>query len=182
MDILVHKDGQEHGPYTEEHLLALLQQGSISKRDLIFYEGMAEWQPLEEIFEVEEALRYDLHDGQDPTVIVDVYQQVNGIISSHEEILYVAHQKPKMLKHKPDAVVLTNERVIIMRQGLGGSRIEDYQLRDILSTQMKEGIMGTTFTLLDRNNHVIQVDDLPKPQLERLLQLRQEMAVSAAAA
>lgn len=182
MDILVHKDGHEHGPYTEDRLLEMLQEGSISKRDLIFYEGMEGWQPLEEIFEVEEALRYDLHDGQDPTVIVDVYQHVNGIISSHEEILYVAHQKPKMLKTKPDAVILTNERLIIMRQGLGGSRIEDYQLRDILSTQMKEGIMGTTFTVLDRNNHVIQVDDLPKVQLERLLQLRQEMAVSTAAA
>ena len=160
----------------------MLQEGSISKRDLIFYPGMETWQPLEEIFEVEEALRYDLNDGQDPTVIVDVYQHVNGIISSHEEILYVAHQNPKMLKHKPDAVVLTNERIIIMRQGLGGSRIEDYQLRDILSTQMKEGIMGTSFTLLDRNNHVIQVEDLPKQQLERLLQLRQEVAVPVVAA
>jgi hypothetical protein len=40
---------------------------------------------------------------------------------------------------------------------------------------MKEGLMGTTFSILDTNDHVVQVDDLPKPQLERLCQIAQEM-------
>ena len=53
--------------------------------------------------------------------------------------------------------------------------MEDYQWKDVLSVQMSEGLMGTTFKMLDRNDHVVQVDDLPKPQLERLCQLAQEM-------
>jgi hypothetical protein len=100
---------------------------------------------------------------------------MNGLISSHEQIYYIAHQKPRMLKQKPDCVVVTNERLIINRQGLGGSRMEDYQWKDIMSVQMSEGIMGTTFRLLDRNDHLVQVDDLPKLQLEKLCQLAQEM-------
>ena len=89
-----------------------------------------------------------------------------------------ASAKPKMLKHKPDCVVVTNERLIINRQGLSGSRMEDYQWKDILSVQMSEGLMGTTFKVQNRNDHIIQVDDLPKPQLERLCQLAQEMRVA----
>ena len=42
---------------------------------------------------------------------------------------------------------------------------------------MSEGIMGTTFKVLDRRDHVIQVDDLPKAQLEKLCQRAQEMRV-----
>ena len=97
------------------------------------------------------------------------------LISSHEKIFYIAHQKRKLMKNKPDCVVVTNERLIIIRQSLGGSRVEDHQWKDIISVEMKEGLMGTTFSVLDRNDHIIQIDDLPKPQLEKVCQLAQEM-------
>ena len=158
-------------------LLQMLQDGAISRKDLLFDEGSQAWVPLDQMFEVEEALTHSMDEGQDPAMVVEIYQQMNALISSHEQIYYIAHQKPKILKHKPDAVVVTNERLIINRQGLGGSRVEDYQWKDIISVQMRDGLMGTTFTLLDRNDHVIQVDDLPKAQLERLCQLAQEMRV-----
>ncbi len=177
MEFLVYKDNAQHGPYEEPHLLQMLQEGAITRKDLVFDEGCQAWVPLDQMFEVEEALTHSMDEGQDPVTVVEIYQQINGLISSHEQIYYIAHQKPKMLKHKPDAVVVTNERLIINRQGLGGSRVEDYQWKDIVSVQMRDGIMGTTFTLLDRNDHIIQVDDLPKPQLERLCQLAQEMRV-----
>lgn len=177
MEFLVYKDNAQHGPYEQEHLLQMLQDGAISRKDLLFDEGAQAWVPLDQMFEVEEALTHSMDEGQDPAMVVEIYQQMNALISSHEQIYYIAHQKPKILKHKPDAVVVTNERLIINRQGLGGSRVEDYQWKDIISVQMRDGLMGTTFTLLDRNDHVIQVDDLPKSQLERLCQLAQEMRV-----
>lgn len=175
MAFLIFKDNEQHGPYEEQHLLQMLQDGAISRKDLVYHEVTGEWLPLEQIFEVEEALTHSMNEGQDPAVVVEIYQQMNGLISSHEQIFYIAHQKPKMLKHKPDCVVVTNERLIINRQGLSGSRVEDYQWKDILSVQMSEGLMGTTFKILDRNDRIIQVDDLPKPQLERLCQLAQEV-------
>ena len=177
MEFLVYKDNAQHGPYEQEHLLQMLQDGAISRKDLLFDEGSQAWVPLDQMFEVEEALTHSMDEGQDPAMVVEIYQQMNALISSHEQIYYIAHQKPKILKHKPDAVVVTNERLIINRQGLGGSRVEDYQWKDIISVQMRDGLMGTTFSLLDRNDHVIQVDDLPKSQLERLCQLAQEMRV-----
>jgi hypothetical protein len=177
MEFLIYKDSQQHGPFAEDQLLQMLQEGSISRRDLIYHEEQGDWVPLDQVFQVEEALTHGMNEGQDPAIVVDIYQQVESLISSHEQIFYLAHQKPKMLKHKPDCVVVTNERLLVIRQGLGGSRIEDCQWKDVISVQMSEGIMGTTFKILDRRDHVIQVDDLPKPQLERLCQHAQEMRV-----
>jgi hypothetical protein len=177
MEILVFKDNAEHGPFAQEQLLDLLREGSIDKKDLIFYEALGEWKPLEDVFEVEEALQHFMDEGQDASTVADIFQSVSPLLSSHEQIYYIAHQKAKMLKQKPDSVVVTNERLIINRQGLGGSRVEDHQWRDIRSVQMREGLMGTTFTLLDRNDKVYQIDDLPKPMLEKLCQIAHEMRV-----
>ncbi|MES2705278.1 MAG: PH domain-containing protein [Verrucomicrobiota bacterium] len=175
MEIFVSKENQQHGPYDQEQLLTLLNDGKLTRRDLIFYDGLGEWKPLEEVFEVEEALMHYMDEGQDAEVVAEVYQQVTQIISSHEQIFYIAHQKRKLMKTKPDAVIVTNERLIIIHQGLGGSRVEDHQWKDIIRVEMKEGLMGTTFSMLDRNDHIIQVDDLPKPQLEKLYLFSQEM-------
>jgi hypothetical protein len=175
MEIYVHKHDQQHGPYTEEQLLDLLNDGHLGRRDMIFYEGMASWQPLEEIFDVEERLLHHMDEGQEPDVIAEVYQQMSHLMAGKEKIFYIAHQKRRMMKSRPDVVVVTNERIVIIRQGLGGSRTEDHQWKDVVSVQMREGIMGTTFSLLDRNDHIVQVDDLPKPQLEKVCQLAHEM-------
>lgn len=174
-EFLIFKENQQHGPFDQDELLALLQKGEVTRKDLVYYEGLGEWKALEDVFYVEEALLHFMDEGQESDVIADVYSHINHLISSHEEIYYIAHQKRKLMKQKPDAVVVTNERLLIVRQGLGGSRVEDHQWRDIVSVEMKEGLMGTTFSLLDRNDHVIQVDDLPRAQLERLCQLAQEM-------
>jgi hypothetical protein len=175
MQIYVTKADGQHGPYTEDELLTLLNDGQIGRKDLIFYEGMPEWKPLDEIFDLEERLLHHMHEGQEPDVIAEVYQHMSPLIASHEKIFYIAHQKRRIMKNRPDVVVITNERIIIIRQGLGGSRIEDHQWKDVVSVQMREGMMGTSFSLLDRNDHIVQVDDLPKPQLEKVCQLAHEM-------
>ncbi|MBP7948012.1 MAG: PH domain-containing protein [Verrucomicrobiales bacterium] len=175
MEIFVRINDEQHGPYDEAQLLQLLNEGQIGRRDLIFYEGMEQWQPLEEIFDVEERLHHHMDEGQDADVIAEVYQHLTHITAHDEKIFYIAHQKKRLMKSRPDAVIITNERIIIIRQGLGGSRTEDHLWKNVVSVQMKEGIMGTTFSILDTNDHVVHVDDLPKPQLERLCQMAQEM-------
>jgi hypothetical protein len=124
---------------------------------------------------VEERVTYTMDEGQEPEVIADVYQHISHLTSPKEKVYYIAHQKKRMMKSRPDSVVLTNERIIIIRQGLGGSRTEDHQWKDIVSVQMRDGIMGTTFSLLDRNDNIVQMDDLPKAQLEKVCQLAHEL-------
>lgn len=178
MEIFIHKNEQRHGPYDEEQILTMLNEGQVGRRDLIFYEGMASWQPLEEIFDVEERLLHYMDEGQEPDVVAELYQNLSHIMASGEKIFYLAHQKKRMMKSRPDVVAVTNERLIIVRQGLGGNRTEDYLWKNVVTVHMKEGLMGNTFSITDTNDHVIQVDDLPKPQLEKLCQFAQEMRAS----
>ncbi len=175
MEIFIHKNEQQHGPYDEEQILTMLNEGHVGRRDLIFYEGMAGWQPLEEIFDVEEQLTHHMDEGQEPDVVAEVYQTMSHIMARDEKIFYLAHQKKRMIKSRPDVVVVTNERLLIIRQGLGGFRTEEYFWKNVFSVTMKEGLMGNTFSVVDVHGIIKVVDDLPKTQLEKLCQFAQQM-------
>ena len=93
MEIFVSKENEQHGPFDEEQLLTLLNDGQLHRKDLVYYEGLGEWKPLEEVFEVEEALMHFMDEGQESEVVVDVYQQVTQLLSSNEQIFYRSEER-----------------------------------------------------------------------------------------
>ena len=50
MQIYVSKNGQNFGPYTSEQVQSFLQQGNFLPTDLVWYEGLGEWQPAGSVF------------------------------------------------------------------------------------------------------------------------------------
>ena len=52
MNILIHKDGQQMGPYTAELINEYLDQGILSPMDYAWHEGLDQWVELHEIDEV----------------------------------------------------------------------------------------------------------------------------------
>ncbi len=52
--ILVLKNGEKWGPYTTEELEGHVEQGTFTPEDLVWWEGLEEWQPLSSLFEEEE--------------------------------------------------------------------------------------------------------------------------------
>jgi type II secretory pathway pseudopilin PulG len=46
MNITIHKNGQQLGPYSEAQIEEMLRSGNLSHEDLAWSPGMAEWQPL----------------------------------------------------------------------------------------------------------------------------------------
>lgn len=49
MKILIHRDGQEYGPYTPEELTEQVREGTISLHDLAWHEGRTDWVPLSDL-------------------------------------------------------------------------------------------------------------------------------------
>lgn len=45
----VHKDGQTLGPYTWEELQTQAESGEINRTDMIWKEGMSEWNPADQV-------------------------------------------------------------------------------------------------------------------------------------
>ncbi|MFN0126571.1 MAG: PH domain-containing protein [Verrucomicrobiales bacterium] len=172
---LVYHGEQECGPYTQSQLLEMLQRGQIGRKDLVFYDGLMGWKPLEEVFEIEEQLSHFMNEGQDAAVVADLYRHLEPMLGHDESIYYIGHQRKKLMRQRPDAAVITNRRLVIMRHTLTGATLEDCQWRNVLSVHLKEGLMGTTFSVLDRNDHLIEIEDIPKEQIAHLCQLAQEM-------
>lgn len=117
-----------------------------------------------------------LNEQQDPVIVERVHGMVSQILTSGEEILYIAVQNKPVVNISPDCVVLTNKRFIIYKpKMLGRVTFEDYIWRDLRDARLKEGIMGATLTMLTIHNRPIIVDYLPKAQARRLYALAQEM-------
>lgn len=50
MELYLHKNGEQDGPYTEEQISSLLTAGELSRDDIVWHEGLSEWQPLHAVF------------------------------------------------------------------------------------------------------------------------------------
>jgi uncharacterized RDD family membrane protein YckC len=50
MEIWIGRDGERHGPYKEDDVRQWLRSGQVSPKDLAWYEGLADWQPLSVLF------------------------------------------------------------------------------------------------------------------------------------
>ena len=50
MEVWIGRDGERHGPYKESDVRQWLRSGQVSRDDLGWYEGLADWQPLSVLF------------------------------------------------------------------------------------------------------------------------------------
>lgn len=50
MEVWIGRDGERHGPYQENDVRDWLRSGKVSRQDLGWYEGLADWQPLSVLF------------------------------------------------------------------------------------------------------------------------------------
>ncbi|GAB2571963.1 RDD family protein [Dyella jejuensis] len=50
MEVWIGRQGERHGPYQEEQVREWLRSGQLSRDDLGWYEGLADWQPLSVLF------------------------------------------------------------------------------------------------------------------------------------
>lgn len=121
-------------------------------------------------------LKRFLNEEQDPKAIEKIVSKLNGVLMSSEEIEYIAVQKKPAVNLSPDAIALTNKRVIFCRpKNLGLSmEFQDYYWKDVLQCHVKEGILGAEFYLRTTKGLENQIDYLPKTQARKLYAYAQE--------
>ncbi|WP_291146850.1 PH domain-containing protein [Flavobacterium sp. UBA7680] len=121
-------------------------------------------------------LKKFLNEEQDPKAVEKLLVKVNGLLTSGEQVEYIAVQKKPAINLSPDCIALTNKRIIFCRpKNLGLSMdFQDYAWKDILDCHMKEGIMGATFSMKTIKGHINMLDYLPKAQARKLYQFAQQ--------
>ncbi|MCD0471427.1 PH domain-containing protein [Flavobacterium sp. JAS] len=121
-------------------------------------------------------LKKFLNEEQDPKAVEKLLTKVNGLLTSGEQVEYIAVQKKPAINLSPDCIALTNKRIIFCRpKNLGLSMdFQDYAWKDILDCHMREGIMGATFSMKTIKGNMNMLDYLPKAQARKLYQFAQQ--------
>lgn len=114
--------------------------------------------------------------GQNPAMIEKLLNRIREICTSQEEPLYMAVQQRPVANLSPDAVVLTNRRLIIFRQKmLGRMEFEDCMWKNVHDVHMKENLIGATLTVTATNGAIKVVEYVPKAQARQIYRIAQEM-------
>lgn len=115
-----------------------------------------------------------LSEEQDPAQVQQVFGKVKQILTTGEEILYIAVQKP-LMNLSPDSVILTNKRFIVYRPGLFGQvNFEDYIWRFLHDAKLSEGMITSTLSFQTPKGF-LSIGNLPKAQARKLYSFSQEM-------
>ncbi len=185
------------GPHSLDDLLAHYRSGAIPESTHVCAEGQQEWQSIaslapqqqlqpppqqtiqarvdKTVTAATDRLQKFLGDEQDATVVQKVHARALELCTQGEDIKYIAVQKKPIVTIAPDAVLLTNKRVIIFRPKLIGMSFEDFPWRDVHDVHVKEGLLGATFSVQPIGGKLVEVNSLPKAQARKLYQFGQEM-------
>ena len=80
------------GPFTEADLLKLFNDGQVAQDDMVYYDGIGEWKPIHEVFEVQEQISHFVDDGQDTQKVGIAVREVSNVVGPGESIYYIAVQ------------------------------------------------------------------------------------------
>lgn len=175
--ILKRGERDPRGPYTEEDLLALLNADEIGINDFVYYDGIGEWKPLHEVFEIQEQITHFVDDGQDTQRVGIAFREVSNIVGQGESIYYIAVQaKAGLLSKTKQCVILTDRHLFIMTENRKGYELEAHPWKAVTNTLMRDEGKGLgTFSLLLGGERRTDIAHVPLKQVHRLFQLSQEM-------
>lgn len=165
------------GPLTQGDIMTLMNEGTITVNDYVFYDGIGEWKPIHEVFEVQEQISHFVDDGQDTQRVGIAFREVSNVVGGTESIYYIAVQaKAGLLSKTKDCVIITDQHLYVMSETRKGYELEAYPWNTVMNTLMRDEGKGLgTFSVLLGADRRLDIAQLPLAQVHRLFQLSQEM-------
>lgn len=108
-----------------------------------------------------------LADEQDEAAVRKILPKLTELLTRDESIDYIAVQKKLVMNISPDAVVLTNKRLIFVQPSLFGMQFQDYPWREVQDVHMSEQMIGATLTCRTTTGKHHALDSIPKKQARR---------------
>lgn len=165
------------GPYSEDQILQMLNENLITKKDYVFFQGLSDWRPLEDVFEIHEKINHFIDDGQDKYKLGEAFREVNNVLTPNEEIYYIAVQnRVGILTKTRQCVIITNKHLYHLTEKRVGYELEAHNWSSISNTKMQDDKKDAgTFSFLINNERRVDVPSIPMPQVRRLFELSCEM-------
>lgn len=117
-----------------------------------------------------------LLDEQDPKAIDKILGKLTDMLSSNEELLYIAVQKKPAVNLLPDCIAVTNKRIFYCAPGNLGitMNFKDISWKSIHEVAFKEELFGAKFTCTPVQGVPLVTDFIPKVQARKLYQVAAE--------
>jgi hypothetical protein len=117
-----------------------------------------------------------LGDDQDPKAVEKVIGKLNDLLTSGEELLYLAVQKKPAVNILPDSIAISNKRIFYCEPGNLGltMNFKDISWKNIKEVSFKEGLLGAKFICVPQHGENIVTEYIPKTQARKLHQAANE--------
>ncbi len=117
-----------------------------------------------------------LSDEQDPKAVEKVIGKLNDLLTTGEEILYLAVQKKPAVNLMPDSIAISNKRIFYCEPGNLGltMNFKDISWKSIKEVSFKEEFFGSKFICVPLHGENIVTEFIPKIQARKLHQAANE--------
>lgn len=113
-----------------------------------------------------------LLDEQDPKTVEKVITKLNDLLTTGEEIKYLAVQKKPAVTLLPDSIAVTNKRIFYCEPGNLGltMNFKDISWKHVKEVSFKEEFFGAKFICVPTQGENIITEYVPKVQARKLHQ------------
>lgn len=117
-----------------------------------------------------------LSDEQDPKAVEKVLGKLNDMLTTNEELIYLAVQKRPAVNLLPDCIAVSNKRIFYCSPGNFGitMNFKDISWKSIKEVSFKEEIFGSKFICVPLHGENIITEYIPKVQARKLYQAAYE--------
>ena len=117
-----------------------------------------------------------LFDEQDPRAVEKVLGKLTDMLSSNEELLYLAVQKRPAVNLLPDCIAVSNKRIFYCQPANFGitMNFKDISWKSIKEVSFKEELFGSKFICVPQHGENIVTEYIPKVQARKLYQAANE--------
>lgn len=116
-----------------------------------------------------------ISDSQNVALIGAIMERVQSILTTHENVEFIAVQEKPVMNISPDAIVATNRRLIFYRPKLlGRFEFQDYLWFDLHNAHFQKNLLGATFWAQHMSGQMVTMDYLPLTAAQTLYRMAQE--------
>lgn len=117
-----------------------------------------------------------LSDEQDPKAVEKVLGKLNDMLTTNEELIYLAVQKKPAVNLLPDCIAVSNKRIFYCEPANFGitMNFKDITWKTIKEVSFKEELFGSKFICVPQHGENIITEYIPKVQARKLYQAAYE--------
>lgn len=117
-----------------------------------------------------------LSDEQDPKAVEKVISKLTDLLTSGEELIYLAVQKRPAVNLLPSSIAISNKRIFYCEPGNLGltMNFKDISWKNVKEVSFKEEFFGSKFICVPQRGENIVTEFIPKLQARKLHQAATE--------